>query len=165
MNRVFPLNREGYLLRVAEPDHYAFAMRCMEESVLVSVSDEEADERERWMDDFQSLVSMTFDGAGMPNQLFILECMCQPVGILWMGLGKDQFTCRDTGYLLGIFILKEYRGQGLGAELLDFAEQWCREKKQGALTLNVSMSNRWARQLYEDWGFQVHSMVMRRRIR
>lgn len=150
---------------MASPNHYAFAMQCMEDSVLASVNDEEAAEQEKWMDDFRSLVSITFDGAGMPNELFILEHENHPVGILWMGLGKDQFTCRDTGYLLGIYILKKHRGKGLGAELMEFAEVWCRKKKQETLTLNVSVLNHWARQLYEDRGFESHSTVMRRRIK
>jgi len=165
MNHVFPLSRKGYLLRVAVPDHYAFAMRCMEDSVLASVDDMEASEQDDWMNDFRSLVSITFDGAGMPNELFVLEFEQNPVGILWMGLGKDQFTCRDTGYLLGIHIQDSHRGKGLGKELMDFAERWCDEKKLETLTLNVSVHNQWAKRLYENQGFEAHSTVMRRKIR
>jgi len=159
------LSKESYRLREAEPRHYAFAMHCMEESVLASVSEEEASDAERWMDAYRQLVSMHFEGAGMPNSLYVLEHLEEPVGMLWMGIGKDQFTGDDTGYVLGIQVSESHRGRGLGKEMLRWAEAWCRSKGVGSMSINVSPRNRWALRLYEDYGFQTHSLVMRRRLR
>ena len=165
MEEVFPLGIEGYLLRKAEPRHYAFAMEAMEESVLASVSEQEVARAEEWMGHYRDIVCMHFDGAGMRNDLYILECDEGPAGILWLGIGNDQFTGAETGYVLGIQVCPRHRGLGLGMEMLLWAESWCREAGLDSVSINVSPSNTWAKRLYDDFGFQTHSLVMRRAIR
>ena len=160
-----PLGADGYILRKAEPRHYAFAMAAMEESVLASVSEEEASHSEDWMDRYRNIVCMHFDGAGMMNDLYILEKDGLPAGVLWLGVGNDQFTGVETGYVLGIQVCREHRGSGLGMELLRWAECWCRRRGLTGMSINVSPSNVWAKRLYEEFGFQTHSLVMRCNVR
>ena len=104
-------------------------------------------------------------GAGMKNEPFVLRRNDgKRCGILWMGESKDQYTCDDTGYILGIYVEEESRGSGLGKELMRSAERWCSEKGFLSVTLNVGAWNKSARDLYESAGFSERSAVMRKDI-
>jgi GNAT superfamily N-acetyltransferase len=84
--------------------------------------------------------------------------------MLWMGITADQFTCEETGYLLGIFVIKEERRKGIGKALIGFAENWCRENGLVSMTLNAGSPNRNAIEAYEKLGFSERSRVMRKRL-
>jgi len=86
-------------------------------------------------------------------------------GILWMGVSRDQFTCEETGYLLGLFVIEEKRGKGLGRSLISCAEEWCKKNGLLSMTLNAGSSNKFAKDLYGRLGFEERSTVMRKRIR
>lgn len=115
------------------------------------------------MDCVLGTVESNLDGIGMKNEAFILERDDgKKCGILWMGESKDQYTCDDTGYLLGIFVEEELRGIGLGKALLQAAEEWCHEKGFLSMTLNVGAWNKSARSIYDKNGFYERSTVMRK---
>ncbi len=164
MSETHPLEN-GYRLRAANPGDFPFALDGMEESVLASVSEEEARRSEDWMDFFRGLVSVHFEGAGMRNFLLILENEEDSAGMLWLGVGADQFTGEDCGYVLGIQVEPAHRGRGLGGMMLRWAEGWFQEEGLKYMSINVSPRNVHAKELYESLGFQAHSVVMRREIR
>jgi len=154
---------DGYgLSPVLGPDR-AYFLSCIRKTVLESVRSEEAAASDLWIDGILGAVETNLDGIGMKNEAFILKRedgrMC---GILWLGESKDQYTCDDTGYLLGIYVEEELRGFGLGRALLQAAEQWCGERGFLSLTLNVGSMNKDARTLYEGNGFCERSAVMRK---
>ena len=160
----FPI--DGYALRNAADDDMAFVMRCMEESILLSVPDDEVMLSELWMNDILSVTSIAIGGDMMRSETFILrDRKNENAGMLWMGMSRDQFTCEDTGYLLGLFVIEELRGKGIGKALIGCAEDWCRTKGLTLLTLNVGSSNAAVKNIYDHLGFEERSTVMRKRFR
>lgn len=62
------------------------------------------------------------------------------------------------GYLGFMFVLPEYRGQGINAKLIDKLVQWCKEQDVNTLYLDVYAGNQSAIKAYEKVGF-TSSMV------
>jgi len=160
----FPVN--GYALRVAEDTDRVFVIEMMKESILLSVDDNESKHSGLWMNDILDVTSIAMDGNMMRSEVFVLEDKDKERrGILWMGISRDQFTCEDTGYLLGLSVAKEVRGKGLGRALMVCAEDWCRRHGLLSLTLNVGSPNLPAKAFYDRLGFTERSTVMRKRFR
>jgi len=160
----FPI--DGYTLRNAGDDDMAFVMRCMEESILLSVPDNEVILSDLWMNDILSVTSIAIGGDMMRSETFVLfDRENERKGLLWVGMSRDQFTCEDTGYLLGLFVSEELRGRGIGKALIGCAEDWCRSKGLTLLTLNVGSSNAVVKSMYDHLGFEERSTVMRKRFR
>ncbi|MCL2607574.1 MAG: GNAT family N-acetyltransferase [Methanomassiliicoccaceae archaeon] len=154
---------DGYKLRKAENDDASFVADCMRESILLSVPDEEAEQSGLWIDDI--LNAALAAGKEMRSETFILENDSKErKGMLWMGMSKDQFTCEETGYLLGLFVKEELRGKGLGKGLIECAEDWCRKNDTFLLTLNTGSANFPAKKFYECLGYKERSVVMRKRL-
>ena len=160
-----PFGIEGYELVRATPDDMDFIMECMAGTILDSVPKDEKDLRDLWIDDILQIISNNMIERKEGNEVFKLVSENGYAGMLWMGVSKDQFTCDDTGYLLGIFVKKELRGQGLGKELMRAAERWCGINHLITLTLNVGAVNEVAIGLYKKMGYADQSIVMRRHLR
>lgn len=60
------------------------------------------------------------------------------------------------GLLDELYLLPQWRGKGLGAEALAFAQVWCRSRGYSALRLEVDLSNERALRLYRGAGFLSH---------
>jgi GNAT superfamily N-acetyltransferase len=60
------------------------------------------------------------------------------------------------GLLDELYLTGPWRGKGLGARAIDFAEQWCRARGMDALRLEVSQENARALRLYRRAGFVSH---------
>ena len=157
-----PFGVEGYELVRATDEDRDYIIECMMDTIIRSVPKEEKDLRDLWIDDILQIVSDDMDSGKMENEVFKLISDDGYAGMLWMGVSKDQFTCDDTGYLLGIFIRKELRRKGLGKELLKSAETWCRSKSLMSMTLNVGAVNNHAIRFYKRAGYSEQSIVMRR---
>jgi ribosomal protein S18 acetylase RimI-like enzyme len=60
------------------------------------------------------------------------------------------------GLLDEIYFDEPWRGRGLGARAIAFAEDWCREHGMDALRLEVAHNNEPALRLYQRMGFVTH---------
>ena len=60
------------------------------------------------------------------------------------------------GLLDELYLLQSWRGKGLGARAIAFAEQWCRSHRMDALRLEVAHANERALRLYQRAGFVSH---------
>ena len=155
---------DGYVLRSLSNDDRKYFLDCMKETVLDSVTVDEKEMSDLWIDLIGETISSNLDGK-MKTEAFILKTDSgKNAGILWMGESRDQYTCDTTGYVLGVFVEEELRGKGLGRFLMAEAEDWCRQKGLLSITLNVSPHNRSARGLYDNMGFFERSTVMRKDI-
>lgn len=89
-----------------------------------------------------------------PGALVLLAFVdARPVGISVCFLGLSTFQARPLLNIHDLAIVPEWRGNGIGRALLGAAE--VRALRQGCckLTLEVQDDNRWARGLYESFGF------------
>lgn len=76
----------------------------------------------------------------------------QAVAIANCVLSFSTFKAGSVLNLHDLFVLPEYRGQGLGRALLQHIEQYAREAECAKLTLEVRSDNS-AQQLYQKCGF------------
>ena len=157
-----PFGKDGYRLIKATDEDRDYVLECMMDTILHSVPRGEKDLRDLWIDDILQIVSDNIDAGNMENEAFILKSDDGNAGMLWMGVSRDQFTCEETGYLLGLFVSEKLRRKGLGKELVKSAERWCGSKGLVSMTLNVGSVNEGAIRLYEGLGYSERSTVMRR---
>ena len=157
-----PFGTEEFRLVRAGPRDKEYILRCMKETILCSVPKDVGDYRHLWMDDIMTVVSANLEGGRMDSEAFVLVSDEGNAGALWMGRSKDQFTCDDTGYLLGLFVERRYRRKGLGTELLRAAERWCSANGLLSMTLNVGSVNDAAVKLYTKAGYDSQSIVMKK---
>lgn len=100
------------------------------------------------------------------KELFAAELDGEVVGILELQRLKPP----DPGSILrpipsaqlGIAVREDRRGQGIGAALMAFAEDWARERDLAAITLDMSSANEAAGRFYERLGYRVYGLLMRK---
>jgi len=158
-----PFTIEGYRLREAFRSERPYILGCVRQSIIGSVSADEAEMSGLWADATLNVVSAYMDSIVSRNIVYVLERSdSKKAGMMWLEQSRDQFTSDDTGYLLGIYVEEEFRGIGLGKAMMDAAESWCRERGLLSLTLNVGFYNTCAKELYDRLGFRTRSTVMRK---
>ncbi|MFB8790833.1 MAG: GNAT family N-acetyltransferase [Potamolinea sp.] len=83
-----------------------------------------------------------------------------PVACLWLGNSVDQVIGDRHAYILLLYVMPEYRRQGIGSALMRHAEEWaiCRGDRQ--IALQVFQSNQPALSLYHQMSYQTQSLWM-----
>lgn len=87
----------------------------------------------------------------------VLDPAGTPVGVLWLGPHPQR---RGAGWVYGVEIDEDRRGEGLGRAAMLAAERLTREAGWSALGLNVFGHNPRARSLYDSLGYEVASTSM-----
>jgi ribosomal protein S18 acetylase RimI-like enzyme len=83
-------------------------------------------------------------------------------GLLWFGTNRNLITGEDEAWIYNVSVVPEYQGQGVGALLVQHAEELAREGGHRVLGLMVSEHNERAQRLYEKVQFQTTNRVMRK---
>ncbi|MGN0473612.1 MAG: ribosomal protein S18-alanine N-acetyltransferase [Acutalibacteraceae bacterium] len=60
----------------------------------------------------------------------------------------------DVGYICNVAVSSDYRGMGIGGQLLEYLIDYARKNSLSEITLEVRTSNQAARKLYEKSGFE-----------
>ena len=155
-------DEEGFTLEPCDDMDYFLAR--MKETVFYSTDDNERMFSYLWMPEISQIIRnrLMDDSFG---ERYILRDGIGYAGALWIGRSRDQFTCEEIGYILGLYIEEEYRGRGLSKKLIRSAENWCKENGLVHLSLNVGVCNDRAMELYRKEGFEPQSVVMRKLLR
>jgi len=74
------------------------------------------------------------------------------------------FKLERVGHINQIFVRKEFRGKGIGSELMKAAVKWFKERKIKHLSLKVYAGNEKAYDIYKRWGFFDYATEMRKNI-
>ena len=64
---------------------------------------------------------------------------------------------------IGIAVLEDWRGRGVGAALMAHLEAWAAEHGFERLVVDLSIANDGARRLYERLGYEPYGLLMRKR--
>ena len=98
---------------------------------------------------------------GFPNEALVARApQGDLAGYVWVAKTHNDRTGRLEASLLGQFVAPAYRDRGLGAQLLELAEDWARQRGLPCLCLFVSAGNPIAQRLYRSLGYEVESLRM-----
>ncbi|NET08128.1 MAG: GNAT family N-acetyltransferase [Symploca sp. SIO2B6] len=89
----------------------------------------------------------------------------QPVACLWMGNAIDQVKGDRYAHIFLLYVMPEYRRQGIGSVLMRHAEDWVRARGDRQLGLQVFPNNQPALNLYHRLGYQTQSLWMVKNLR
>lgn len=99
--------------------------------------------------------------AGEPNcRAWLIKLGEEIAGYLVITLGFSiEYGGRD-GFIDEVFLGDAFRGRGLGAEIMAFAEQAAAEAGIRHLHLEVELHNERARRVYERTGYETHDRTL-----
>lgn len=66
---------------------------------------------------------------------------------------NSAYGIKSVGYIDSVYVMEEYRGHGIGTELIERAQQWFKSKNITISTLGLREENKRAIALYEKIGF------------
>jgi len=84
------------------------------------------------------------------------------IGQIWVRLNQMDPNIADAEtdcYLHTLFVLEEYRRQGVGKELVDMACEYGKLVGRTSAIIGVDRPNDYAKDLYEKWGFEQFSEI------
>jgi ribosomal protein S18 acetylase RimI-like enzyme len=82
------------------------------------------------------------------------------VACLWMGNGIDQVSGDRYSHIFLLYVIPEYRRQGLGKALMNQAINYAQDRGDRQIGLQVFTHNQQALKLYQSFGFQTQSFLM-----
>ncbi len=85
-------------------------------------------------------------------EVWLAEVSEKSVGYILIFETYSTFLCRPTLYLEDLFVLPEFRRQGIGAELLEFCVKLARERGCGRMEWTCLDWNVRAQEVYEGMG-------------
>jgi aminoglycoside 6'-N-acetyltransferase I len=105
----------------------------------------------------------------LPLAVFVAEAEGRLIGFAEVGLRSHANGCdaaRPCGFLEGWYVRPEHRRVGVGRELLDRAEAWCREQGCTEFASDTQIDNEVSRQAHVALGFEVveRALDFRKRI-
>lgn len=101
-----------------------------------------------------------------PRNAFIPLAHGKPAGLLLLDSRQNDES--ETGHIALVYLLPEYRGMGLGAQLIGRAVVEYRARGMKTLRLNVASVNKPAQRFYERMGFRrdmpLYKLVSRQQV-
>jgi GNAT superfamily N-acetyltransferase len=129
-------------------------------NIAASGSMPDAEARQKAVDDFGRLLP---DGLATPDHHFFTGYDGdQEVGMLWLHIEEKSDGLHAFGY--DFSVREDLRRSGYGRAMMVAAEELCRERGVLSVGLHVFGFNAGARSLYEQMGFEVTSVQMRKRL-
>lgn len=101
------------------------------------------------------------DQTGYPS---LLDQVQNPIACLWLGNAVDQVTGDRHGHIFLLYVQREYRRQGIGRALMQYAIGWAKQRGDRQLGLQVFHINEPAIALYSQLGFKPLSLWMIKRL-
>ena len=81
------------------------------------------------------------------------------LGWILLGSNKDQFTDVINGFIYELFVLDEFRGNGISAQLMKAGIEHLKQDGYSEIRLSAFAGNQ-AIKLYEKWGFEIRTVTM-----
>ncbi|MBM7601048.1 ribosomal protein S18 acetylase RimI-like enzyme [Virgibacillus halotolerans] len=81
------------------------------------------------------------------------------MGWILIGTSKDQFTDKISGFIYELFVLEEFRGNGISKHLMSTAIDHLRQDGYAEVRLSAFAENQ-AIKLYQKMGFNIRTVSM-----
>jgi len=90
-----------------------------------------------------------------PEGMFIIEDKekTKDIGFLWLNTKEDIYKEQLFGDVHYIHLIKEYRGIGIGKNIMEKIDDYFKEKHVNELRIGTNYNNKAALQLYENNGY------------
>lgn len=94
-------------------------------------------------------------GSGDRAGFLVCDETGRAVGLLELSVraAVDGCLTSPVGYIEGIYLVPAWRGRGIGAELVRFAEDWARQRGCAEIAADTELSNLAAQRFCERQGF------------
>ena len=94
--------------------------------------------------------------------LLVAECEGEIIatGYAQIRQSKQSITYSQYGYLGFMYVVPEFRGQGLNRRIIDQLVYWCQQKGIEHFHLDVYQQNQSAMRAYEKYGFEPELLLM-----
>ncbi|MCX6405744.1 MAG: GNAT family N-acetyltransferase [Propionibacteriales bacterium] len=152
--RLVPMTAEQF------PAYRELAEREYAENIVAAGMMPEAEARRKAAEDFASSLPDGVDTAD--HELWTAWDGDHEVGMLWLGFSERSDGLFAFGY--DFLVTSDRRRQGYGRAIMEAAEQVCRDRGVVEVGLSVFGFNSGARSLYEQMGFEVTILQMRKRL-
>lgn len=136
------------------------AERTFAENIVKSGTMPEREAYQKATQDFDSLLPQGIDTAD--HEFWTALDADVEVGMLWLAFTEKSDGLHAFGY--DFLVTSDLRRQGYGRAIMAAAEEVCRERGVVEVGLSVFGFNSGAQALYEQMGFEVTTVQMRRRI-
>jgi ribosomal protein S18 acetylase RimI-like enzyme len=83
-----------------------------------------------------------------------------PIGCLWVGNAIDQVSGDRHPHIFLLYVMAEYRHRGIGKALMNYIENWAKQRGYSQIGLQVFQANTPALDLYHQLGYQEQSLWM-----
>lgn len=110
--------------------------------------------------DFSHLALTVEQYLSRETPLWWVECDRTAVACLWAGNAIDQITGDRIAHIFLLYVAPEHRRKGIAKALMTLGETWAIDKKLGAIGLQVFQTNNFAKNLYNQLGYQTQSLSM-----
>lgn len=81
------------------------------------------------------------------------------MGWILIGASKDQFTDKMNGFIYELFVIEEFRGNGISKQLMRAAIDYLRQDGYSEIRLSAFAGNQ-AIKLYKKMGFSIRTVTM-----
>ena len=109
-----------------------------------------------WRTNEQELIEK-FRNNKFPYEFLYFSSSEEPIAWISLSLRHDYVEgCQNgpTAYLEGIFIIPDYRSQGIGDKLLSFAISWAENRGISQLASDVEFDNQLSQSFHVKYGFR-----------
>lgn len=113
------------------------------------------------VEDLTSAFSSLIDSNNSTVYLLIINGNTE--GFAQCGLRHDYVegtTGNPVGYLEGIFVQEQYRNQGFAKQLLNYCEQWAKEKGCCEFASDCELDNEVSRRFHKKLGFDEANRII-----
>ena len=83
-----------------------------------------------------------------------------PIGCLWMGNAVDQVSGTRHAHIFLVYVTPQHRRRGVGRALMQYAQDWAKNRGDRQIGLQVFPANAGALNLYHHLGYQTRSLWM-----
>lgn len=128
------------------------AIEC--NKLLTKLIDEEKEYNDNIKDDL--IITDWFQNLYLKEDKLLLIALDNKkvVAYIYIKIKNDDTNKYKEALLDGIYVLEEYRNNGIATLLINKAKSWCINNNIKYLSLNVSYQNEIARKLYQKNGFK-----------
>lgn len=89
------------------------------------------------------------------GEIWVAEIDNTIAGFIWVIQSVDYFSGHPIGFVLKVYVKKEFRNQNIGDSLAEKAEEYCIKNKLEAMEFNIARKNVVPLHMAESRGYEI----------